>query len=116
MLFQLRKYSLPPRIQTILENPQIIKIGVGLRDDIRGLRRDYNCEPQGMLDLNQFAKKKKFQSIGVQKLSALVLGIYINKKQQLSNWECNPLSKKQQLYAATDAWVPYEIYERIKNL
>ena len=116
MLFQLRKYSLPIEICELLENPNIIKVGVGLRDDIRGLRRDYNCEPAGTLDLNHFAKKKKFQSIGVQKLSALVLGIYVDKKQQLSNWERNPLSKEQQLYAATDAWVSYAIYEKIKDL
>ena len=89
---------------------------MGLRDDVRGLRRDFNCEPEGMLDLNRFAKKKKFQSIGVQKLSALVLGIYVDKKQQLSNWENSPLSREQQLYAATDAWVSYAIYEKIKDL
>ena len=116
ILFQLRKYFLPTEICSIMENPNILKVGVGLRDDIRGLRRDFNCEPVGMLDLNQFAKKKKFQSIGVQKLSALVLGIYVDKKQQLSNWEKNPLSKEQQLYAATDAWVSYAIYEKIKDL
>ena len=116
ILFQLRKYSLPIEICEILENPNITKVGVGLRDDIRGLRRDYNCELVGTLDLNHFAKKKKFQSIGVQKLSALVLGIYVDKKQQLSNWERNPLSKEQQLYAATDAWVSYAIYEKIKDL
>ena len=68
ILFQLRKYSLPTEICNIIENPSITKVGVGLRDDIRGLRRDFNCEPVGMLDLNQFAKKKRFQSIGVQKL------------------------------------------------
>ena len=116
ILFQLRKYSLPIEICKILENANITKVGVGLSDDIRGLRRDYNCETIGILDLNHFAKKKKFQSVGVQKLSALVLGIYVDKKQQLSNWERNPLSREQQLYAATDAWVSYAIYEKIKDL
>ena len=33
VLFQLRKYSLPPHIQTILENPQIIKIGVAIAEN-----------------------------------------------------------------------------------
>ena len=63
VLFQLQKYSLPIEIFNIIESPNILKVGVGIRDDVGGLRRDFNCEPEGMLDLNQFAKKKKFQSI-----------------------------------------------------
>ena len=116
LLFQVHKYPLPVQIHHILEDPLFTKVGIGLRDDIRGLRRDHNCEPQGMLDLNQFARSKHFQSIGAQKLSALVLGIYIDKSKQLSNWERIPLSKEQQIYAATDAWISYAIYEKIKIL
>ena len=116
VLFQLHRFSLPFEIKNILEDVNITKIGIGLQDDSRGLRRDYQCDPQGMLDLNSFAKRKGFQSIGVQKLSALVLGIFVNKKEQLSNWERIPLSKSQQIYAATDAWVAYAIYQKIKIL
>ena len=116
LLFQVHKYPLPPQIHHILEDPTFTKIGIGLRDDVRGLRRDHNCEPQGMLDLNQLAKSKNFQSIGAQKLSALVLGIYIDKSKQLSNWERIPLSQEQQIYAATDAWIAYAIYQKIKDL
>ena len=35
------------------------------------------------------------------------------KAQRLSNWEAATLTDKQQLYAATDAWVCTRIYEQL---
>ncbi|PID95737.1 MAG: hypothetical protein CSA94_00060 [Bacteroidetes bacterium] len=54
--------------------------------------------------------------MGVRKLSAMVLGFKVSKRQQTSNWEAKDLSNAQQIYAATDAWVSREIYLKIKGL
>jgi ribonuclease D len=56
------------------------------------------------------------RSIGeksLRKLSAIVLGQRVSKAQRLSNWEATTLTDKQQLYAATDAWVCTRIYEQL---
>lgn len=39
----------------------------------------------------------------------------VSKAQRLSNWEAATLTPKQQLYAATDAWVCTQIYERLQH-
>ena len=64
--------------------------------------------------MNVWAPKLGFESIGAKKLSALVLGIRISKKQQVSNWEAKELSAAQLDYAATDAWICREIYLRLQ--
>ena len=46
-------------------------------------------------------------------MAANILGIRISKAQQLSNWEADTLSEPQKSYAATDAWVCLEMYEKL---
>ena len=58
-----------------------------------------------VVDLNVLAPQLGFESIGAKKLSALVLGIRISKRQQVSNWEVEDLTQAQIDYAATDAWI-----------
>jgi ribonuclease D len=42
-----------------------------------------------------------------------VLGFRISKRQQVTDWEAVDLSAAQQIYAATDAWVCYQIYNNL---
>ena len=44
------------------------------------------------------------------------LGFRISKSQQTSNWEKDQLTFKQQRYAATDAWVCQQIYEKLTTV
>ena len=53
-----------------------------------------------------------FLNIGAKKLTAMVLGKRISKRQQRSNWENPRLSEQQIAYAATDAWICQAIYQR----
>ena len=43
-------------------------------------------------------------------LAAIILGVRISKKAQLTNWERPVINSKQSLYAATDAWICLEMY------
>ncbi len=45
-----------------------------------------------------------------------MLGRRVSKAQRLSNWEAATLTDKQQLYAATDAWVCTRIYDRLQRV
>ena len=48
-------------------------------------------------------------------MAGIVLGVRISKSQQLSNWENDTLTEAQQRYAATDAWMCYEIYNKLNR-
>jgi len=55
------------------------------------------------------------ESIGARNLSAMILDIRISKSAQTSNWENEILSQKQIRYAATDAWICLEIYNKLEG-
>jgi ribonuclease D len=50
------------------------------------------------------------EKIGVRNLVGILLEKRVSKNQQVSNWENTVLTLGQQQYAATDAWVCYEMY------
>lgn len=45
----------------------------------------------------------------------MLLGFNISKSCQMSNWEKPQLTLKQQLYAATDAWVSLALCTRMEE-
>jgi ribonuclease D len=114
-LFRLNKIGLPAEIRDIFANPEIIKPGVAIRDDIKGLKKFKNFKAQGFIELQDHAKELGIQNFSLKKLTAIVLGFRISKSQQLSNWEADSLTEAQQIYAATDAWTALEIFENFSN-
>jgi ribonuclease D len=113
-LIRINKIGLPREVKRILENPNIIKIGAAVRDDLKGLKKlSPTFKPAGFFDLNEELKKVGFLNVGVRNLSAMVLGIRISKSEQVSNWEADHLTEKQLLYAATDAWACHEVFLRL---
>jgi ribonuclease D len=110
-LFRVNKIGLPKEIRKILANPEIIKPGVAIRDDIKGLKEINHFEPDGFIELQDFAKELGIQNFSLKKLAAITCNFRISKSQQLSNWEADSLTDAQQVYAATDAWVSLKIYE-----
>lgn len=115
-LFRINITGLTERIRDVLENPNIIKLGVALHDDIIDLKKLGKFTPKGFKDLHSLIKKHGVVNSGLRKLSAMILGFRISKSQQTSNWENETLTKRQQVYAATDAWVCLKIYEKLNEL
>ena len=115
ILFRLNKIGFPSILIDILSDESLHKIGIALHDDILQLKKIEPFEPNSFVDLNVICPKMGFESIGAKKLSALVLGIQISKRQQVSNWEKHELSDAQIRYAATDAWICREIFLKFRN-
>ena len=86
-----------------------------MKEDISALNRLTLFNSAGFVNLQQYAEKSGIGDKSLKKLSAIVLGIKISKSQQTSNWEAEALSSQQQLYAAIDAWVCYEIYKKMNH-
>lgn len=112
-LFRLNKIGMPQEIKDILASENITKIGVAIHDDISSLRKVGEFKPAGFVDLQQYVKNFGIEDNGLKKLVAIVLGFKISKRQQTSNWEADVLSQSQIEYAATDAWVCLEIFNRL---
>lgn len=114
-LIRLHHTGITQDIINFLENDSILKSGVGVRDDIHALRRLKPFEPKGFIELSGLAKAAGLQVESVKKLTALLLGFRISKSAQTSNWDATTLTKKQIEYAATDAWVCLELFNKLKN-
>jgi ribonuclease D len=114
-LIRITHIGLPEAIKQILADPNILKTGVAIRDDIKGLREINDFVPAGFVDLQDQAKKMGIQNFSLKKLTAIACGFRISKGQQLSNWEAPELTEAQQLYAATDAWATLVIFENFSK-
>ena len=112
-LFRLNKIPLAKPILQLLENKEVLKIGADVAGDLRSLRQIRHFRDGGFVDLQTIAPQWGIEEKSLRKLSAIVLGQRVSKAQRLSNWEAATLTDKQQLYAATDAWVCTRIYEQL---
>jgi len=112
-LFRLNRIGIPDELISLLTDPKIIKAGVAIHDDIKLLSGLKKFNPEAFIDLQTFVKSFGIESSGLKKLTAIILGFRISKRQQVTDWEAPELSEAQQIYAATDAWVCQQIYNRL---
>lgn len=112
-LIRLHHTGLTEDIVSIFENPNIIKAGVAIHDDIKSLQKLTMFTPTSFVELATLARTCGLQVESVKKLAGLLMGIRISKSAQTSNWEAPTLTEKQIDYAATDAWVCLEIYSKL---
>ncbi len=114
-VIQLSHTKLLPSMCDILENPNILKVGVALRDDMIFLQKHAKFKVEGNVELANIAKAKGYKEAGLRTLCASVFGGRLSKTMRCSNWERSTLSQAQLLYAATDAWVSRELYLKLNN-
>lgn len=112
-LFRVNRLGMRKLMCSVLSNPDIIKVGAAVHDDVRGLQHYRRFEARNFVDLQKIASEWGVRDKSVKKMSAIILGCRISKTQQLSNWEAEELSRSQQLYAATDAWICREMYLKL---
>lgn len=107
--------GVPDELVEILQDTSILKTGVAIRDDIRGLQKLHNFRPGNFVELQDMARQFGLEDFSLKKLAAHVMGVRISKRQRLSNWEADILTAAQQHYAATDAWVSLLIYKGLQQ-
>ena len=115
-LFQINLLGFKDGLIDLLADPEIIKTGVSVRDDVLALRRLTDFKPAGFVDLGRVSARCSMQTHGLRNLAANLLGFRISKGAQCSNWSKKRLTPQQIVYAATDAWVSREIYVRFEEL
>lgn len=114
-LFRLKMIGSLEPLMAVLENENIQKIGLSLKDDFHSIAKLCEFTPAGFVELQTFVKEYEIADNSLQKIYALIFGKRISKNQRLTNWEAPELTVSQQNYAAIDAWACVEIYNFLKG-
>lgn len=115
-LFRLNILSgMPDLLKELLENENITKIGISLKDDFGMLGKISDANPHGFIDLQKLVPEYGISDASLQKIYAIIFGKRISKNQRLTNWEAEELSHAQQIYAAIDAWSCLKIYNYLET-
>ena len=125
-LFRLKHEGMHPTncpmtnsLLTLLSDTSIIKVGVGIHEDITELKRTYGQTTCGngssYLDLGPLAKIRhpQIKRAGLRNLTATLLNWKLSKAQQMKNWEMKTLTVAMQAYAASDALVALDLLAAI---
>lgn len=112
-LFRINKLGFFDELKQFIENPDITKIGLSLKDDFNVLHKIANFTPHGFIDLQSFVKQYSIADCSLQKIYAIIFNERISKSQRLSNWEAEELTPSQQSYASIDAWACLRIYTHL---
>lgn len=114
-LFRINKIGFIQELRDFLENKDIVKVGLSLKDDFMGLHRQGNFEPASIVELQSYVKDFGITDASLQKIYGIIFGQRISKAQRLSNWEAAELTSAQQHYAALDAWACLNLYDHLSN-
>lgn len=114
-LFRINKLGFIDELKQLLEDENVIKIGLSLKDDYGALRRLGDFNPSGFIDLQAYVKNFGIIDNSLQRIYAIVFGGRISKGQRLSNWEAPELSYAQQVYASIDAWSCLQLYRHLSE-
>lgn len=114
-LFRLNKIGIPKPLEEFLSNPDVLKIGLSLRDDFGAIRKRTPVELVKFLDLQNYVGRFGINEASLQKIYAILFSKKISKGQRLTNWEASELTDMQQKYAALDAWACLIIYNYLNS-
>ncbi|NWH44098.1 WRN helicase, partial [Fregata magnificens] len=120
-LFHISSMSgFPKGLKRLLEDGTIKKVGVGIEGDQWKLMSDFEIKLKSFVELADIANEK-LKCKEIWSLNGLVKHLF--GKQLLkdmsvrcSNWEQFPLNEEQKMYAATDAYAGFIIYQKLKNM
>lgn len=112
-LFRLHKIPFTEDLIRLLESDKTLKLGADVAGDIRSLKEIVELNAGGFVDLQSMVWKWGVKEKSLRKMAAIFLGHRISKAQRLSNWEAATLTPQQERYAATDAWICIEIYNKL---
>uniref|UniRef100_A0AAV1UR78 3'-5' exonuclease domain-containing protein n=1 Tax=Peronospora matthiolae TaxID=2874970 RepID=A0AAV1UR78_9STRA len=110
-LYRLQRGNpLPPMLQELFADPDVLKVGHSLSDDCRqltalGLVHAVNST----VDTLYMTQKLGCMRPGLKTACQVFLRVSLDKEMQVSDWEAPVLSQAQINYAATDAWAPMRV-------
>ena len=77
-LFRLNHLGLPNELVALLEDSSILKVGIAILDDVRGLQKLRNFKADGFIELADIAGDLGIVTCGLRNLAAIFLGVRIS--------------------------------------
>ncbi|NXT40173.1 WRN helicase, partial [Pelecanoides urinatrix] len=120
-LFHISSMSgFPKGLKRLLEDETIKKVGVGIEGDQWKLMSDFEIKLKSFVELADVANEK-LKCKEIWSLNGLVKHLFgkqllKDESVRCCNWEEFPLNEEQKLYAATDAYAGFIIYQKLKNM
>lgn len=125
----------PEVLRQVLNDPFVIKAGVGLDDDAlevyrwgkantqsqqgqgQGQGRPTNWEIRSRFDLGAVAGGSARQRMGLRRVAAIVANVDLPKSRKLamSNWGARKLNSQQVAYAGRDAWAAAKVMDVLRE-
>lgn len=105
-------------LQPIFGDPNILKVGVGLKSDKKSLLSQERIALEGIFDLESAFKSFGLKhQVGAKQLTAITLAKKLrkSKKASTSNWSKLPYSTFQERYAVEDATAPLDAFFVIRD-
>jgi ribonuclease D len=115
-LFRLNKFPMIQELADILADPNIVKTGVAIKDDIKALKKLMPFTEENFVDLADVAKEQNIVNFGLRALTAICLKKRLSKNSKVSNWAQPKLTPAQIAYAACDAVVGFQIYMKFQEM
>jgi ribonuclease D len=108
--------SLEP-LERIFANPEILKVFHAGDNDIRIIKRDYNCSFHHIFDTQRAASLLGHHFLSLETLIQEYLPVAFKKKKktQRSRWEVRPLTEEQLRYASGDTLYLIPLYQALKE-
>ncbi|PRP85081.1 exonuclease 3-5 domain containing 2-like [Planoprotostelium fungivorum] len=108
--------NIPPALIEILSSARIVKVGVGIDNDMKMISSQYETSTSCVTDLRSICLDRHLE--GGRSLAAItqsVLHLQLDKRHEIqcSNWEEKELSRDQIHYAAADAWSAQAIFKEL---
>ena len=103
-------------LERLIESEDILKVGFGIPNDRKPLASQFGLKLRASLDLAPLVKRLGYrQRVGLQAAVAIVLGQRLakSKSTQTSNWAARPLTDRQLVYAANDAYASLLVYQSL---
>ena len=98
-LFRINITGLSQHIIDLLEDENILKIGLSVHDDFHNLNKITHISPKGFIDLQNYVKEYEIADNSLSRIYGIVFGERVSKGQRLTNWEAEYLTPSQQCYA-----------------
>lgn len=114
-LFRLNLIGFPPELAQLFEDPDIVKVGLSIKDDIHQLAAVTSFQPANVVELQTFVKDYQVADNSLQKVYGVIFNKRISKGQRLTNWEAEKLTEAQQAYASLDAYACLQIYTYLSS-
>lgn len=103
-------------LRPLVEDPNVLMLAHNAQFD-RGLLQTAGLEPVGFVDTLRLARRAlRLPSYSLASVSQELCGVTLDKSWQRSDWRRRPLLQAQLAYAALDAHVTLDIYQRLAEI